>query len=206
MYLTKIILNTKDNYVLNCILDVDRMHKLVMSGFDDFGSTAVRKQIGVLYQMSTKGDVCSLIIQSDIIPDYRKLNNKIIDYSTKDMSNFLNSISDGQRLYLNVLSEPYKKVSNLNSKNSRRKVLTDYNEKAEWFNKKISRSCNIIREDVETPTIRIFGKKATGKFIYRPSQYKCLVEVTDRTEFLKTVHDGIGSGKSYGMGMIQIFK
>ena len=213
MYLTKIVLNTGNSKVLDCIDNANKMHKLVMSGFGNSDSEEARKDLGILYRMTIKGNTCSLTIQSDSVPDYNHLiGTGIIEYpQTKDMSRFIDSISNGQRLYLDILSEPYKKVPNVDAngvltKNSRRKVLTNYDDKIEWFNKKISESCFIDVADVEKSKIELYGRKATGRFIYRPSQYKCMVRVKDKEDFLRMLHDGIGSGKSYGMGMIQIFR
>lgn len=209
MYLTKVILNLKSRRVLNALANANEMHKLVMSLFEDIDSKTPRKDMGILYLMDIKGNDVSLLIQSNIIPNGEKLlNGSVINsIQIKDIENLFNSIKNGDILYLEVLSEPYKKVENNNSKNSRRKALVNSTEKAEWFERKIKdHGCYVTENVVISNADTIYGKKGNSNFVYRPSIYRCCIKVTDINQLIELLKRGLGSGKAYGMGMFKILK
>jgi len=208
MYLTQILLNDKNQKVIKALTNVNEMHKLVMSGFRSVDVDSARKELGVLFQIYIKKNRPYVIIQSFEKADYSKLidNNIILSVKEKDFDEILNLLKKDGVIKLELLSEPYKKVKNLNSHNSRRKVLTDKEEKAEWFNSKIKQcGCDVIEYDVSKTNLCIYGNKKKLNFKYHPSVYKAIVKINDENKFTDMIKSGIGSGKAYGMGMIRIF-
>lgn len=209
MFLTKIILNIKNRRTLNALSNANEMHKVVMSMFKDIDSETPRKDMGVLYTMDIKGNEVSLLIQSNVIPNgQRLLNDEIINsFQTKCITNMFDSIKNDDIICLEVMSEPYKKVENSNSKNARRKNLIRYEDKLKWFERKIEGcGCYIIDNTLISNTDTIYGKKGNFDFTYRPSIYRCHVKVNDVTKFIRLLKNGLGSGKAYGMGMFKIYR
>lgn len=208
MYLTKIVLNIHNKNLCNLVGNVNELHKLVMSGFEDVESETPRYDLGILYEIKySKKGVC-VIVQSLEKPDYscQMEKNQISFIQQKQIDRLLDSIVPEKFLVVEVLSEPYKKVKNLDSKNSRRKVLTNEEEKKEWFKRKITNyGCRVLVSDVTKPERTLFGIKKNMKFTYRPSKYKAVVEITDAEKFKEIIRAGIGSGKAYGMGMVKVF-
>lgn len=130
------------------------------------------------------------------------LRNKKIDA-------VVDAIKNERTFKVSVITEPYKKVKNKFSHNSRRKVLTDEYEKTNWFIRKLGQNgCKIIDANICKTSTAIHGKK-NGRFVYHPSKCEALVKVTDEEKFKKAFKNGngngIGSGKSYGMGMLKIY-
>lgn len=209
MYLTKAVFNLKSRKSLSALVNANEMHKLVMSMFEYIDSDTPRKDMGILYLVDIKGNDATLLIQSNIIPNGQILLDSQVMSSiqTKSLDNLFSSIKNGDTLYLEVLSEPYKKVKNSNSKNSRRKILTKSAEKIEWFEKKIKEhGCNIIKHDIASNTDTIYGRKGSFNFIYKPSVYRCCVKVTDTAQLIELLKTGLGSGKAYGMGMFKTYR
>lgn len=207
MYLTKFNIEINDTRAIKILTNVNEMHKLVMKGFPNVESADARKSLHVLYEVNMTKKNVSIIVQSDMLPDYTfdGAENLIKNVEQKDLSPVLNKIENEKVLRLEVISEPYKKVKNLNSKNSRRHVLTNFYEKMEWFKRKLEdKGCRIIKADVKDDQLLVSGNKNGHKISYHPSKYTCLVKVTDEDAFKEMLQNGIGSGKAYGMGMVKV--
>lgn len=209
MFLSKLVFNLHSRKAINAVVNANEMHKLVMSMFKNIESDTPRKELSVLYSLDIGPTQVGVLVQSLDEPNADKLlnDNTIISIQTKSIDKMLDSIEKGSWLRLEVLSEPYKKVENINSKNSRRKVLTNEEEKLEWFNRKISANgCFVKNEMIVKKGDTVYGQKKNLKFVYHPSVYSCIIKIDDKDKFNELVKNGIGSGKAYGMGMLKIFK
>lgn len=209
MYLTKVELNLKKNAVVSVLSNVNYLHKFVMSGFNHIETDTARKDLEVLYELQEGKKTISILVQSKVKPIYDELKreDKIKSYQTKDISFVENGIKNGMNLRLEVLAEPYKKVENKTSRHSRRRVLTNEEDKKDWFKRKITdHGCEVLADGIRNTDKVIYGRKSGNKILYRPSLYSCFVTVADADAFVKMIKEGIGSGKSYGMGMVKLVK
>lgn len=207
MYLSKIVLNIEKEKVINAAVDANKMHKLVMRMHSNVENDNARETICVLYEMNTNGRNIVIIEQSTEAPDVKKLmeDNCVISYETKKIDAVADAIKNERIFKVSVITEPYKKVKNKFSHNSRRKVLTDECEKANWFIRKLEQNgCKVIDANICKTSTTICGKK-NGRFVYHPSKCEAIIKITDEETFKNALKNGIGSGKSYGMGMLKIY-
>lgn len=206
MYLSKAVFNLNNDKVKKAIIDANRMHKLVMSLFDEIDSETPRADMKVLYELTFKKNYIYIIIQSKYKPNFDSTVNMFSDIKIKEIDHYFNLAKKAKNIRIEILSEPYKKVKNLHSKNSRRKVLTQEEEKLDWFRKKlINAGCDIKSDYIMSTNTLISGNKGESSFKYHPSSYNALIQIKDPERFQKMCKNGIGSGKSYGMGMIKFF-
>jgi CRISPR system Cascade subunit CasE len=95
-------------------------------------------------------------------------------------------------------------------KNGSKKVIPIIGEAEtkEWFSKKVSLGCGFTVDMqnlmVEKCTCKKFKGKGGSHISLSSADISGILTVTDRALFVKSVSEGIGRGKAFGHGMLQI--
>ena len=200
MYLTKIDMRLSSPAVRAALRDAQKMHQLTAGLFKNS-----RQDADVLYRVRVKGSDVSVYLYSDIPVEPGGLQLGMSLAGERDLSAWLESMEAGQIWGFELLTMPFKKVSGGTGKNSRRRVLRSREERTAWFERKAAQN-GFALLDVQERT----GEKLTGSHpedkggrLYLGSYcYSGFLRVTDAEAFRCAVRQGIGPGKSYGLGML----
>jgi CRISPR system Cascade subunit CasE len=204
MYLSKIELNLKNKMVRLDLSNCIQMHKRIMSVFEHIEENEARKKMKILYRIIQNNNKNpEILIQSKIKPDlkYLKETDYLTRFETKNIDKIENSINEGTVLGFNIFSSPVKQNS------GKRFFLKEEEEQNEWLKRKMlengAKVISIINEK---------GEKVNG---YKKGQYKItnigvrfrgILKVIDKEKFLNSYKNGLGPGKSYGLGMILLYR
>ncbi len=197
MYLSKIKLNLASSFVRKGFNNSEELHKNVQSffGTDRLSSKS-------LYRVQTIGPNAFLYVLSSKTPSESDNIGDIV--GSKDITNFIDSFSNGNIFKFSCLAVPAKKISS-NGGPSKRKFLRSTEEKIEWLNRQSAKSgFEIIGpiEAVSKPNQRVV--KPGSSFDFPVTNFTGLLRITD-SELFKTAYcNGIGPLKAYGVGMIML--
>ena len=197
MYLIKIEMNRRDARGL--LADCQQMHRFI-TGF--FGTDRQSGQI--LYRTNLiQNKLCIyLYAQSpaEHIPDNCQVQQR-------DISAWLDSMGEGQIWSFDLIAAPTKKVGCDGKKNSQRRILRQPGERQAWLERKAQQNGFLIIQVQEQEQLHVSGSHKTdsGGMMYHDAyHYQGILKITDAQAFRKAVQGGIGSGKSYGFGMMMV--
>ena len=233
MYLSKLILNLKSRKVRSDISNCQNFHRSIMSAFPSTEGSDARHEMGILYRIesNSKTGQYILLVQSQVMPDWSRLSpDYLLDPNPiiKTVDENFSGISEGDIFSFRLRVNPTKKVetslkSDLKStgtrKNGRREPLRTTGEKMRWLSRKSQASgfelltTHSISDNLdlfENNEGYISGEKIKGeschKMIFSSVLFEGRLRVIDRSLFLEAIKNGIGSGKSYGFGLLSIAK
>ncbi len=192
MILTQIKFSYKD-VKDNKIYNIYRLHQIIWKLFD----AEVRKKQGERILFADKGveeNIRKVVVLSttpakdssyDMV--YREIPES---YLMHDLYNFEIDIN------------PVKKVSS----SKKYVAITKYNEVSDWFIKKAN-ACGFIIDNylsINKITATEFTKDNGDKVVINTANISGSLKVGDREKFINSVRNGIGRGKAYGHGFLQI--
>ena len=197
MYLIKIELDRRDARGL--LADCQQMHRFI-TGF--FGTDRQSGQI--LYRTNlVQNKLCIyLYAQSpaEHIPDNCEVQQR-------NVTSWLESMEIGQLWSFDLIAAPTKKVASEGKKNSQRRILRLPQERQEWLERKAAQNGFSIIQAQEQAQLHVSGKHKADKggVMYHDAyHYRGILQITDADAFRKALETGIGSGKSYGFGMMMV--
>lgn len=197
MYLIKVEMDRRDARGL--LADCQQMHRFI-TGF--FGTDRQSGQI--LYRTNLiQNKLCIyLYAQSpaEHIPDNCRVQQR-------DISAWLDSMEEGQLWSFDLIAAPTKKVVCEGKKNSQRRILRQPGERQAWLERKAQQNGFLIIQVLEQEQLHVSGRHKTdsGGMMYHDAyHYQGILKITDAQAFRKAVQGGIGSGKSYGFGMMMV--
>ena len=197
MYLIKVELDRREARGL--LADCQQMHRFI-TGF--FGTDRQSGQI--LYRTNLiQNKLCIyLYAQSpaEHIPDNCQVQQR-------DITAWLDSMEEGHLWSFDLIAAPTKKVVCDGKKNSQRRILRQPQERREWLERKAQQNGFAIIQVQEQEQIHVSGRHKTDKggMMYHDAyHYQGILQITDAGAFRKALQIGIGSGKSYGFGMMMV--
>jgi CRISPR-associated protein Cas6/Cse3/CasE subtype I-E len=119
----------------------------------------------------------------------------------------LESMEIGQLWSFDLIAAPTKKVALEGKKNSQRRILRLPQERQEWLERKAAQNGFSIIQAQEQEQLHVSGKHKADKggVMYHDAyHYQGILQITDADAFRKALETGIGSGKSYGFGMMMV--
>ena len=197
MYLIKIELDRRDARGL--LTDCQKMHQFI-TGF--FGTDRQSGQI--LYRTNlVQNKLCIYIYaQSPAanIPDNCEVQQR-------NVTSWVESMEIAQLWSFDLIAAPTKKVASEGKKNSQRRILRQPQERQEWLERKAAQNGFSIIQAQEQEQLHVSGKHKADKggVMYHDAyHYQGILQITDTEAFRQAVEKGIGSGKSYGFGMMMV--
>lgn len=199
MILSKIELSLTDPVVRATLRDAQNMHRLLTGLFQ-----VPREEAKLLYRMRTQGTVLTLYCYADRPIVQERLLPGMLLTGERDLTDWLSSMQNGDMKGFDLLTMPFKKVSEEGG-NSRRRVLRTQEERLAWLTRKSEQNGFAILEVQESADERISAmhpKEQGGRLYLDSYRYFGTLRITDAEAFQKAVREGIGPGKAYGLGML----
>jgi CRISPR system Cascade subunit CasE len=154
MYLSRLILNTRNYAVRRDLADCQQLHRTILSAFPqcEMHEAGARAQFGMLFRVDTdraNGNL-RLLIQSDIIPDWSKLPDGYLAISIeqqednprcKPIHEIYHSLQPGMRLMFRLRANPTRKIDtksgpNGEKRNGKRVEVRGEEKQIEWLERK----------------------------------------------------------------------
>ena len=201
MFLSKVVVNTRDRETLTHLEDADFWHKRVMSAFENLnGIKSPRKEMGILFRKEIKNNVVILYVQSLVEPNWYG-KTWVVDAQIKNLSDFYSALNNNMILHFSLLSIPYYNDESV-LKKDKAKCFKTNEDKIEWLKRKET-YCGFVIE-----TISIVGNGeylgnigGNKKGLYM-TNFVGTLRITDIDKFRKCYMEGLGRQKSYGAGML----
>lgn len=200
MILTKIEMSVSDPAVRAALRDAQKMHRLASGLFQ-----VAREDVHLLYRVRTEGTLVSLYLYADRPIERERLLPGMSLAGERDLEDWLDSMQNGRILGFELMTMPFKKTAGGNNKNSRRRVLRTQEERLAWLARKAEQNGFVILEALESPGERISASHSSekgGQLFLDSFRYTGVLRITDAQTFRKAIRNGIGPGKSYGLGML----
>lgn len=209
MYLTRMELDIKKRETMKALISPNLFHGAIESAF--FGEKT-RK----LWRIDNIRQHYYLLLLSDVEP---KLSNVVsqfgfdetnVGWETKDYKVLLNRVENNSNWHFRLIANPTKSCRQVGKRGKIQAHITPYYQK-QWLVERCEKhGFSLLEEDfdvVESKWYKFYKKGNRNKQVTMLSvTYEGKLTVIDKEKFTKTLTDGIGREKAYGMGMLTIIK
>ena len=202
MYLTKLELELSRRYVREAILNKQKLHSLVSGLFGlqrkDSETLFCKKICGTKLYIYTYSN--QPVKTMNILPGMSLI-------AQRNISDLLGTVEEGQKLGFQLQTMPFKKVVSEGKKNSRRKALLTTEERLSWLNRKAEQAGFLILNVTENQGEIIHARHSEekgGELTMKSWCYIGQLQITNKDSFCRSLCNGIGPGKAYGLGMLII--
>ncbi|MFW5420864.1 type I-E CRISPR-associated protein Cas6/Cse3/CasE [Nocardiopsis sp. CNT-189] len=197
--------------------NASHMHRKVMAMFPDGLGDQARRTAGALYRLEPSGPRIQLLVQSGIAPDLTGFDQA----RTVSLLPLLENLTRGRTVHYRIAANPVKAVPDPADPKKRgtRKAL--YGAEAEkWWRRKAEQAglapdlVSSQRHDLasDPPLTRHKrarhqdpGEEGKAKRLFNSGvRFDGTAEITDPDLLLPALLEGIGRGRSYGLGMLSL--
>lgn len=196
-----------------CLVDIQEMHRLVMSGFPHLDAPASRAAMGVLFRIDSGDRLTQVLVQSTTEPDWSQLDKGTLaaPARTRDASPLLD-LPIGARLRFRLVANPTRAIRppGRTSRHAQRVPLRRDDGPAgriAWLQRHAGRSG--FRIDPESllvtslPLLR--GRREHhAPTVIEPCRFEGLLEVTEADAFRAAILSGVGRARAYGCGLMSV--
>lgn len=231
VYLSRLVLNTRDRTVRQGIADCHALHARVLDAFprDRSAEGRAREAFGVLYRLepeSASGSGLRLLVQSTTEPDWARLPEGYVlpPWECKDIEAAYGRLRAGDELRFRLRANPTKRVAVRNPaeearRHGQRVELRSEEAQLEWLRRKGEHG-GFALLDVRTaaglpdvradPNPKVTGRRGAGEgrpaaqLTFGAALFEGRLRVTNAEAFRASLVRGIGSGKAYGFGLLSI--
>ena len=190
MYISSILLKHFTN-------DEQKIHAELLNCFN---SNRLKNNILYRKNIYTKPDAnlgLALLVYSDIAPVSTR--NAMVQDST--LIEPEKTITDGMPLCFSVVASPITKH------NGKASAINDPAKRIEWLkNKMRDHGAEIASNIIERPHSLIHMDHKYGRGHISAYTYFGMLRVTNAADFIDLFHTGLGRGKAYGCGLIELRK
>lgn len=180
--------------------DCQQLHQMIMGLFE-----SDRKSSGVLYRIREDGQARAIYLYSSRPINQDRLLAGMHFSGQRDLTAWLDALRNGQVWRFDLLASPTKKVGQDGSKNSRRRILRTLEERCAWLERKGQQNGFRLLNCQELEGSQLIGRHGQergGTMYLDQYHYQGALQITDEKQFQRAVQEGIGPGKSYGLGML----
>lgn len=230
MYMSKLNLNLRSVDVQKDLRNCYDLHRTVLSAYPQLDSEnkKARDVFNVLYRLdnSSASDRLDLLVQSESKPDWSKLPQHYVTYSSqntpnievKDISHVFDTIKNGMCLRFRIRANATKKTNTSLKKdrlegrknNGTRIPILKTDEQIKWItNKSKLHGFDIVSvknlPDVNISNTGISKGRKTDKILtFNSVVFEGILAINDTVVFSDTLKKGIGSAKAFGFGLLSI--
>ncbi len=204
-YLSKVIVRNNNPRARVDFADGRSLHRTIMSAFPDAPDKAGggRSHFNVLFRAEERGQHSILIVQSDTPPEWAKIASRfpgyIESYAVKETSSLYGNILEGSVLRFRLRANTIKTLD------KKRVPLHDPKEQMEWLQSRSQRLGFLVLSAIVTPYDQRFPLQfQIGPATCNAADFEGTLQVTDRTQFLSSIQNGIGHGKAFGLGLLSV--
>lgn len=207
MYLSKIVLDIRHPSVRQALRDVNDMHRNLMSGFAmGTGRETPRADMQVLFRVVERRDQLYLLVSSEEKPDVTALATRGFhtdDSMIRDVSVLRRVFVPGKVLRFELLASPCRKAGG--EGNSKRFFLETPEERMAWLRRKGEQGgFEVLYADELSRRIDIYGRRGDAEVKNSAVLFSGVLKITDADVFWKSYTCGVGPGKAYGLGMLNV--
>ena len=236
LFLSRLILNSRNRQVRRDLSDCHELHRTVMSAFPQAksDSAGARAQYNVLFRVDLdhRTGKVALLVQSSIQPDW---NNLPSDYllevhgeaenpGCKPIDEAYQLLQPGTRLRFRLRANPTRRVSQKCSRekssgHGKRVELYKEEDQIAWLERKAETGgfrLLGVRINPDVLNVRASPENKASGWRNHEGQKRGLtfgsvlfegeLAITDNEKFQTALAVGIGSGKAYGFGLLSIAK
>jgi len=233
MFLSKLVLNSRNRQARRDLASPYELHRTVWSAFPDTEPGRIIFRVDA--DRTSAHPV--VLVQSDLRPQWGRVKQGGSDYFVappEPPKEFELPFTRGQRLRFRLRANPTKKVGSLSkvdrlagaqardghTKNGRRVALLREEEQVAWLLHKgeeggfrIPGEWMTGRDGRKMPNFRVVlvpegwvqcGKEGHTDGRFFAVRFEGILEVTDPAQLQKTVADGIGPAKGFGFGLLSL--
>ncbi len=218
MYLSRLQLNpTSRTLWRNAIDQPYKLHQLVMQGFPD---GVCREDAHVLHRLDTTTNSITLLVQSDIQPDWKQLDNEFLlpsdpfdphpNPAIQELSAL--DLQPGRTLRFRLRANPTKRLSTgKGNKPGPRVELYQEQDQLDWLQRKADlHGFRLLTADI-TPHGKATDwaknkqdSQKRHKLTLFTVQFDGLLHITDADKFHHALTHGIGPAKAFGCGLLSL--
>ncbi len=232
MFLSKLVLNSRDRQARRDLAMPYEMHRTLWRAFPDTNPGRILFRVDA----DRTGAPPVVLVQSDLRPQWKRLDERGSRYllAPPEFKPFQPSFAPGQRMRFRLRANPTKKVASLSkadrlagtrerdgdTKNGRRLALLREDEQIAWLLHKGEqggfqipgewvaaddhrRAANYRVDAIPEGWVRCSKDgHADGRFF--AVRFEGVLHVTDPDQFLCTVADGVGAAKGFGFGLLSV--
>ena len=207
MYLSKIVLDIRHPSVRQALRDVNDMHRNLMSGFSmGTGRKTPRADMQVLFRVIERRDQIYLLVSSEEKPDVIALAARGFytdDTMIRDVSALRGVFVPGKVLRFELLASPCRKAGG--EGNSKRFFLETPDERLAWLRRKGAQGgFEVLYADEQSRRIDICGRRGDAEVKNSAVLFSGMLRIADGDAFWQSYAHGIGPGKAYGPGMLNV--
>ena len=211
MYLSRLILNPRNRRVQSEIANPYEMHRTILHAFP---YTLDKEAERVLYRLeeNPRTATLNLLVQSFTPPDWSWLESEPgargyllpVGFKNPDAKTVDLRLVRGQVLAFRLLANPTVK------RDGKRRGLCREEEQIEWLARKAEQggfrilSARTSNQAAVRGHIRRQQEEASHKLLFLAVQFDGLLQVADPERLVVTVHQGVGSGKGLGFGLLSL--
>lgn len=205
MFLSKLTYDSTKPNVRRDLTDCCEMHRSIMAPFPQDGEG--RLGLGIQY-FEEDGHI---IIRSLVPPNPARVPAGYTIAGVKDVTTIYSSITDGQIFRFTLLANPTSRKAS--GPQAGKRTILPASEWLPWLYNKAENLGFEVDDQISTIPRRICGRKKKGaNGPQDPGHYvtlaavlfQGLLKVTDHIRFRAALENGIGQGKSYGLGMLSL--
>lgn len=210
MYLSRIELDTKRRTTMIALASPNLIHGAIEASFPG----ARRRK---LWRIDKLGERTYVLLLSDEEPQLAQMakqfgvtdNEKL--WETKDYSNLLSRIKNNSEWHFRLTANP---TRSCRTENGKRGVvhahITPYYQK-KWLMERSAKLGFSLEEDKFSVIEKRWQRFYKGDMRKKPVTllavtYEGVLKVLDSDKFCKTLLEGIGRGKAFGMGLMTVVK
>ena len=206
--LSKVMLDIRHPSVRQALRDANDMHRNLMAGFSmDETRRTPRAEQQILYRLFTGRDQIYLLVSSVERPDASALAKRGF-YTDESLMRDISALKDTFRLNhclkFEIFASPCKKVG-CEGKNSRRVFLDSENDRVDWLRRKgTDGGFSVLQVEELSKRIDVFARRGAESIKNSGVVFAGILRVADADLFWKSLANGIGPGKAYGLGMLNV--
>ena len=194
MYLSMLELDARYSSAALAIAEPDYLHKRIQEAF-----SAARKDHNVLYRLYDYPERKILYVQSDIAPDWGKVDGKGIKLiEARDINAIESVFNIGKELSFSVNAYPCKK------NHGKKFFLREQAQQIAWFKRNAEKNGFEVVDINISSTNRMPIQRKGGNFVLPVVCFEGILKITDETLFKKGFREGFGAEKAFGCGMLML--
>lgn len=201
MYLVKLDLDVLNRKTYDYLQNPNLLHGALCAAVEKS-----REEARLLFRTVTERRRNSIYVYTRIPLREKKLPAGLQFIAQRDLTEWIYALQPSTLLSYDLLAVPSKKLFNDSSKNSRRVILRNSDERRDWVRRHFNTSgCRIqaLDEGCEK-RVHIYKGHENRSFIINGYTYTGYLEVVRPEALEHLLESGIGPEKAYGFGMVMI--
>lgn len=210
MFMAQIALNPRHKDVSGDLNDRNRLHQKIMAFYPEYNNGAgiknARSRFGVQFRPESASEV---IVLSRIAPEASVAPPGYKLITVKDLTSFHGSISAGRVYRFRLDARPsYWPSGARNTPKGRRESYDTPEECENWLRKQGARlGFEVVEVSLmaQPPvTVSRWSGNRLQRWTFTPVRFDGYLKVLDPETLRKALQDGIGEGKTWGLGLLSI--